>query len=201
MSDSDQAGGRVSVFASARRVRPFAKYMHRAYVEPMDRLSNLLGALGVALADDQTATMAAASDLPLTDAACLNVVAHNNMCSLRFLSETLAISHPGTVRLVDRLVSAGLVERGAGPDRRTVGVHLTIDGRHRWILQRDSRGRRLDEVIAQLTAQERTAATTVVERLLSVLTSDEAGAERMCRFCDESACPQQRCPVTCAVST
>jgi MarR family transcriptional regulator, negative regulator of the multidrug operon emrRAB len=167
----------------------------------MDRLSNLLGALGVAVTDDVIATMVEASGLAVSEAACLNVVAHNDGCSLRLLSGTLGITHPGTVRLVDRLASADLVKRGTGPDRRTVGLHLTAAGRRRWVRQRDARGRRLDAVVDQLTAQQRDAACSAIETLLATFTTNALQAERVCRFCDESACPQQQCPVTCAVES
>jgi MarR family transcriptional regulator, negative regulator of the multidrug operon emrRAB len=165
----------------------------------VDRLANLLGALGVALTDDLASTVAAVSELPLTDAACLNVVAHADGCSIRHLSDTVAISHPGTVRLVDRLEAAGLLARGPGPDARTIGVHLTAAGSRLWRRQRDARGERLDEAVASLTPKQRADAVSIVESLLTALTTNPVQAERLCRFCDETACPQQRCPVTCAV--
>jgi MarR family transcriptional regulator, negative regulator of the multidrug operon emrRAB len=164
----------------------------------MDRLANLLGALGIAITDDLASTVAAVSELPLTDAACLNVVAHADGCSIRYLSDTLAISHPGTVRLVDRMATAGHLTRGPGPDGRTIGVHLTAAGNRLWRRQRDARGTRLDEALASLTPKQRVDATSIVETLLNALTTDASHAERVCRFCNEAACPQQHCPVTCA---
>ena len=162
-------------------------------------MSNLLGALAVAVTDDIGRSMAAATDLPQTDAACLNLVAHHDGCSIRLLSEILGLTHPGTVRVVDRLAAGGLVERGSGPDGRTVGLHLTTTGRRRWTEQRDARAQRLDTAIDALSARQRDAVTSAIETLLGVLTVDDRHAEQICRFCDESSCPQENCPVTCAV--
>jgi DNA-binding MarR family transcriptional regulator len=174
--------------------------MTPAYIAAVHRFSNLLGALGVALTDDLVAAVAGESGLPLNEAACLNVVAHNDGCSLRHVSNTLGITHPGTVRLVDRLASAGLLERTTGPDRRTVALRLTTAGRRHWEQQRTARGQRLDAVVDRLTEEQRDAALSAIETLLATLTTSALQAERVCRFCDESACPQQRCPVTCAVN-
>src|SRR3954469_12000989 len=57
------------------------------------------------------------------------------------LSRVLALTHSGTVRLVDRLEGAGLLERRRGPDARTRAVVLTPAG-HRAAegLQREREG-------------------------------------------------------------
>jgi DNA-binding MarR family transcriptional regulator len=165
------------------------------------RLSNLLGALGVALTDDLVTAVAGETGLGLNEAACLNVVGHNDGCSVRYVSNTLGITHPGAVRVVDRLALDGLVERTTGPDRRTVALRLTPAGRLRWEQQRAARGRRLDAVVDQLTRAQRAAALSAIETLLATLTTSALHAEQVCRFCDESACPQQQCPVTCAINT
>jgi DNA-binding MarR family transcriptional regulator len=164
------------------------------------RLSNLLRALGVALTDDLVAAVAGETGLALNEAACLNVVAHNDGCSVRLVSNTLGITHPGAVRVVDRLAAADLLERTTGPDRRTVALRLTAAGRRLWQQERTACGRRLDAMVDQLTAAQRDAAESAIETLLATLTTSALQAERVCRFCDESACPQHQCPVTCAVN-
>src|SRR6478752_6766495 len=49
--------------------------------------------------------------------------------SIDLLRQVLGLTHSGTVRLVDRLVAAGHVRRGPGPDGRTTTVRLTPAGR------------------------------------------------------------------------
>lgn len=162
------------------------------------RTANLLGALGLALADAQAAQLAASSGLAPTDAAALNTIGLVPGCSVGAVRGTLGITEPGTVRAINRLVAAGLVERRAGVDGRTVALHLTGDGEQVWQRQAEARLRWLDEAIGQLPAAERADVERVVSSLLSVVTGDEESAERICRLCDERRCPQDRCPVTLA---
>jgi DNA-binding MarR family transcriptional regulator len=165
------------------------------------RTANLLGALGIALADAQNQQLAASSGLQPTDAAALNTIGLVPGCSIGGVRVTLGITHPGTVRTVDRLVAAGLVERRAGADGRTVSLHLTATGEQTWERQSEARLRWLESVVAQLPPAERADVERVVSAVLSVVTGDEESAELICRLCDERRCPQRRCPVTLAVPT
>jgi DNA-binding MarR family transcriptional regulator len=134
-----------------------------------------------------------------TDAAALNAVGTAPGCSIAEVRLTLGITHPGTVRTIDRLVDAGLVERRTGRDGRTVGLHLTAEGERTWRAQAEARIDWLRATIAKLTKTEQADLERVTSRLLAAMTSDYASAERICRHCDESRCPQTRCPVTLAI--
>ncbi|MFI6504897.1 MarR family winged helix-turn-helix transcriptional regulator [Nonomuraea typhae] len=164
------------------------------------RTANLLGALGLALADGQSAELAASSGLTPNDAAALNAVAAAPGCSIRAVQVALGITHPGTVRTIDRLAAAGLVERRAGMDGRTVSLHLTGAGAQVWQRQADARIAWLEQAIARLAPGERAGVERIVSALLAAITGDEASAERICRLCDENRCPQDRCPVTLAMA-
>ncbi|UDY35636.1 MarR family winged helix-turn-helix transcriptional regulator [Dermatobacter hominis] len=166
----------------------------------MSREANLLGALAVAVCDELEAASLAAADLTATQTAALNVLAHHPGCTIRELSQVLELSHPGTVRLVDRLQDEGLVERRSGVDARSVALHVTAAGRRVWNRQRHARDARLAEVVASLPRASRADLRGAAELLLAALTTDEDRAESICRLCDESQCPQDRCPVTLAVS-
>jgi MarR family transcriptional regulator, negative regulator of the multidrug operon emrRAB len=173
--------------------------MRQLYNQVMrSRTANLLGALGIALADAQLSEVAASSGLAPTDAAALNGIGIAPGCSIATVRVALGVTHPGTVRTVDRLVEAGLAERRTGEDRRTVALHLTPEGELVWQQQSDARLQWLDRTIAQLPRSERADVERVVSALLAVVTDDEDSAERICRFCDERRCPQRRCPVTLA---
>lgn len=165
------------------------------------RTANLLGALGIALADAQTAQLASSSGLPPTDAAALNAIGLVPGCSIGAVRVALGITHPGTVRTIDRLVAAGLAERHAGVDGRTVSLHLTDDGEQAWARQSEARLGWLDDIVAQLPQDERAAVERVASSILAAVTGDEDSAERICRLCDERRCPQDRCPVTLAIGT
>jgi DNA-binding MarR family transcriptional regulator len=104
------------------------------------------------------------------------------------------------VRLVDRLAADGLVERRGGADRRAVGLHLTRRGvaRRRAILT--GRAAVLARALSPLSEDDQAAPTTHLETILGAFTRDRRHADHICRLCDEDACPQERCPVECAVS-
>lgn len=163
------------------------------------RTANLLGALGLALADAQTSQLATSSGLAPTDAAAVNAVGLEPGCSIGTVRVALGITHPGTVRTIDRLVATGLVERRAGVDGRTVSLHLTEAGEGTWQRQTAARLGWLERTLADLPATERADVERVVSALLAALTGDADAAERTCRLCDERQCPQDRCPVTLAI--
>lgn len=167
----------------------------------LSRTANLLGALGIALADAQTAQLASSSGLSPTDAAALNAVGLCPGCSIGAVRVVLGITHPGTVRTIDRLVAAGLVERRAGVDGRKVSLHLTADGEQAWQRQTEARQDLLERTLAQFPRAQRAEVERVASAILSALTGDEESAERICRLCDERRCPQVRCPVTLAIAT
>jgi MarR family transcriptional regulator, negative regulator of the multidrug operon emrRAB len=165
------------------------------------RTANLLGALGIALADAQTAQLASSSGLSPTDAAALNAIGLVPGCSIAVVRVALGITHPGTVRTVDRLVAAGLAERRAGVDGRTVSLHLTGEGERAWSRQSEARLGWLEGIVARLPRDERAAVERVASSILAAVTGDEESAERICRLCDERRCPQDRCPVTLAIGS
>ncbi len=165
------------------------------------RTANILGALGIALADAQTSQLTASSGLSPTDAAALNAIGLVPGCSIATVRVALDITHPGTVRTIDRLVRAGLAERRSGVDGRTVGLHLTAEGERTWLHQSAARLDRLEAIVARLQPAERADVERVASAILAAVTGDEESAERICRLCDERRCPQDRCPVTLAIGT
>jgi MarR family transcriptional regulator, negative regulator of the multidrug operon emrRAB len=163
------------------------------------RTANLVGALGIALADAQAQVLAESSGLSPTDAAAINAIGLVPGCSIVEVHVTLGITHPGAVRTIDRLAAGGLVERHAGVDRRTVALHLTEAGEEVWKRQSEARLRWLRHLIGRVPTAERAHVEPVVAALLSELTGDWESSERICRLCDERRCPQRRCPVTLAI--
>jgi MarR family transcriptional regulator, negative regulator of the multidrug operon emrRAB len=168
----------------------------------MDRTANLLGALGLALYDEMTSAMSNATvgvdgSSPV-DLAALNAIGQQQGSSVSFVAIVTGLTHAGAVRVVDRLVAQGLVERGSGPDLRTVALRLTASGRKAWGQQRRARGRHLEGLVAKLDPKERASIDAALETLLTHLTGDAHHAEHLCRLCDEASCPQRACPVTLA---
>jgi DNA-binding MarR family transcriptional regulator len=154
------------------------------------REANLLGALSLAVAGRFDASSEAAALVALH--------VYLGGRPIEALRRVLHLSHPATVRLVDRLEQRGLVRRAPGADRRTVALTLTASGAAgaRDVLAR--REQALDEVLDHLGDAERAALAPLLERLLGGLVADRADARRICRLCDAEACGhwEGRCPVT-----
>src|SRR5687768_6517652 len=85
-----------------------------------NRDANVLGAFSVAVTDRVRADSGGSALLAL----------HTWLAgaSIDRLARVLELSHSGTVRLVDRLAAAGLLERLGGPDGRAVALQLTERG-------------------------------------------------------------------------
>jgi predicted transcriptional regulator len=67
---------------------------------------------------------------PQPTASALALLAHEPGLSIRTLAISVGLSHAGTVRLVDRLATEGLIERrGHATDGRARSLYLTAAGR------------------------------------------------------------------------
>jgi DNA-binding MarR family transcriptional regulator len=109
--------------------------------------------------------------------------------SIEFLRGILGLSHPGCVRLVDRLEQEGLAQRRPGEDGRTLSLSLTAEGKRR------ARGlhRRREAVIARslagLSAAEGDQLRALLETMLRAgAPADEVAADRRCRLCLHRGC-------------
>jgi MarR family transcriptional repressor of emrRAB len=160
------------------------------------RDANLLGALGTVLSD----ALADAAELAggASPAAAL-VALHGTSAggTIDALAGRIGLSHSGAVRLVDRLVREGLVERRRGADQRSAALVLTPQGRRaaRQVLSR--RDANLQVLLGLLTDDQRIAAVELVEALLGAVGREDGAEPRVCRLCDLEACwrSRGRCPV------
>ena len=121
------------------------------------------------------------------------------------LRRAVGLTPSGAVRLVDRLVAAGLVERRPGHDGRSVALVLTASGRRTARRVLAARAEALDRVLTELSQADRASLTRIAEKLLAALTRDRL-AERqhghepsggwLCRLCDFEACGREHgaCP-------
>jgi DNA-binding MarR family transcriptional regulator len=155
-----------------------------------DRDANLLGTLATAVAGRFDTSSEAAALVALH--------VYLGGSPIEALRRVLGLSHPATVRLVDRLQDRGLLRRAPGDDGRTVALTLTPAGRTR---ARDLQARRtaaVAEVLDVLDGAERAALGGLLEALLGGLVAGRADARRLCRLCDADACGHHdgRCPVT-----
>jgi DNA-binding MarR family transcriptional regulator len=160
----------------------------------VDRSENVIGALALGLADVMTREAQARAPEVGPAAAALALLGHDPGMTIERLRRSLGLSHPGAVRLVDRLAEHGLVVRGASEaDRRAVALRLTVAGEVACRGVIAARDEALARAMSALTARERDTFGALAERVLRAFVADLDHAYAVCRLCDYEACTD--CPV------
>ncbi|MBD1869623.1 MarR family transcriptional regulator [Cyanobacteria bacterium FACHB-471] len=160
-----------------------------------ERTLNLLGAMALSIVDGLSAAVEENAGHGGETPAALVTLGVEPGLSINALRQILDLSHPGTVRLIDRLETQGLVERRAGADGRTLALFLTDTGHERRKTILAERRKPLQAAVNSLTADESAQLTQLLEKMLSAMTTSELRAFAICRLCEEEVCPGDRCPV------
>jgi DNA-binding MarR family transcriptional regulator len=161
------------------------------------RPANLLGAVALDAAGVlDAATRPVVGQGGAAAAALVTIAAHPGR-SIERLRAPLGLSQPGAVRLVERLVALGWVERAGGGGRRGLELRLTPEGEG--VLDELLHARRaaLADLLEPLTPSERDQLSGLLEKLLAARTGDRRDLERLCRLCEWRICTQ--CPVAGAL--
>ena len=168
--------------------------MRHAYIPTtLDRTTNLLGALALAITDLISSEMRDALNRTGEAAPAIVVLGYAPGLSVETLRQVLELSHPGTVRLIDRLEQDGLAERRRGTDGRAVALHLTPKGLKLRTRLLDRRLNVLETALDGLTADERLAFGGLLAKVLKNLPQTEIEKHRTCRLCTVRLC--QDCPI------
>jgi MarR family transcriptional regulator, negative regulator of the multidrug operon emrRAB len=158
-----------------------------------DRTANLLGALGLAVAgsieDAALEVLGRAGETP----AALAVIGCGSGPSNDRLRRILGLSHPGTVRLVDRLVADGLVERFEGEDKRSIALYLSRKGKALREQLLKERLAAVGQFLAPLTPAEQQTFETLLHKMLTSMPATAIQRRGLCRLCDGRVCTN--CPV------
>ena len=153
-----------------------------------DRLAQLLGVVALAATDRfRTAVEGSLGRGGAHAAALVHLEAHPGE-PVGALAQVLGVSQPAAVKVADRLSADGLLERRAGPDRRTQALHLTPAGQRAAAAVLAQRAEQLDVLVDALEPDERRYLERLLERVVSGLADDRPGALRVCRLCDRAAC-------------
>lgn len=162
------------------------------------QLTNLLGALALALSDAQDDAARSASGLGTSACSALVVLSFYPGTPIRTLADILGLTHSVVVRLAEDLSDRGMVARDAGTkDKRQVQLRLTSEGRDVAVAILEARRAALGAALGQVPEAIRPALGDAVSHMLAALTQSRAAADHICRMCDEDACPQDSCPVEC----
>ncbi|MBX9910902.1 MAG: MarR family transcriptional regulator [Beijerinckiaceae bacterium] len=159
----------------------------------IDRTANLLGAVGLAVADRIENTARAILNHAGETPAALVVIGYGLGPSNDQLRRILGLSHPGSVRLVDRLVADELVERREGRDRRAIALYLTERGavlREKLLIGRLAAIRPL---LMSLTESEQGVLAELLHKMLASMDTTDLERCKLCRLCDDRVCSD--CPI------
>ncbi len=170
---------------------------------PVDATANVLGALALVISDQATRQVEGGCGQTGAAPAALSALQHIlTRPSLDQLGQVLALTPSGTVRLVDRLVEAGLVTRGPGLDGRTRAIMLTPAGRRAAGRVTAARSGYLRPLLADLTADEVEQLRAVLGKVAVAVVGGKDGGPWTCRLCDLNACGRHRgdCPVAQAAA-
>ncbi len=126
-------------------------------------------------------------------AAAIVVLGYAPGLSVEILRQVLELSHPGTVRLVDRLEEDGLVVRRKGVNGRTVALHLTPKGGELRSQLMDRRLDTLEAALKGLSSDERLALGQLLAKVLTNLPETAMEKHRICRLCAVRLCSD--CPI------
>jgi MarR family transcriptional repressor of emrRAB len=164
------------------------------------RQANLAGAFAVAIVDRLQLARADDAGRGLTATAALNHLRLRPGQNIDFLARLLRISHPATVRLINRLEAEGLVERRPDEDdARSRALALTPAGQRAALAAAGKRLEVLGQMLAPLTAAERRQLEHLLEKLLGAQPTDRWDARHICRLCDFPTCQMATCPVDHAI--
>jgi MarR family transcriptional repressor of emrRAB len=177
--------------------------MLRAYIATMKttdwniryRLENRAGAWALAVADRIRTSLGGVVEGEGAGAALVSLGIYDGL-TIERMRHIVGLSHPGAVRLVDRLEADGLVVRGAASDSRAVALHLTARGREAASQVILARERVLERLLAPLSPDEREQLQALLDKLLTALPANRRHLEAICRL-DENR--QGVCPVDVGV--
>ena len=158
-----------------------------------DRTANLLGAAALAVTDRIEAMARDILNHAGETPAALVVIGYGFGPSNDQLRRVLGLSHPGSVRLVDRLVADKLVERRAGRDRRAIALYLTERGADLRSKLLEGRLAAIKPLLVSLTDSEQGVLAALLCRMLSSMGTTDLERCTLCRLCDDRVCSE--CPI------
>ena len=158
-----------------------------------DFAANLLGVVGLAVADRIRETARDILNHVGETPAALVVIGYDLGPSNDELRRILGLSHPGSVRLVDRLVVDGFVERREGRDKRAIALYLTKKGKRVRKTLLKGRLAAVHPFLESLTEPEVEMLTALLHKMLSSLEPTDLERCTLCRLCDDSVCTD--CPI------
>jgi MarR family transcriptional repressor of emrRAB len=163
------------------------------------RAVNTVGSWTLLVADAVEGAATEATKLPERSLAALVLLTNCPGSSVDWLSRRLAFTQSAAVRLVDRLVTLGLLRREKQPGRKEVFLHVTANGEARLHQGLEARAATIQALVEPLSAPEQDQLATLVDKVLAGGVRRRDEADVACRLCDWEAC-KPVCPLDASVA-
>lgn len=164
------------------------------------RIENFVGALAIAVGDRIESVGRSHAGFGGEAPAAIVQIGTTPGLTIQALSSMLSLTHSATTRLIAKLAAEGIVIKSAGHDAREIRLGLTCKGEAIKTGILKARQGEISTLVRVLPEEAQQALGHLLERMLAAAPSDEAEAMRICRLCDEQACPQDHCPITTEAS-
>lgn len=158
--------------------------------------ANILGTLSVLIQDRVEGAWQSELDLsPMAAAAVLQTESAPG-CSIEQVATRIGLSHSATVRVIDKLVERGLIEKDrARKDARQQSLSLSKPGKRLAEQLHAVRNDVTDSLLAGLDPGQVTALHQAVCRILNKAVTTNQEGDVVCRVCDERRCTPEICPI------
>lgn len=158
------------------------------------RSTNIIGAMALAVAERIRRDVSGPLGMSDTAAAGIALIGFAPGSSIDAIRRSLLLTHSAVVRLVDRLVAAGTVERMTAPnDGRVVALRLTASGQALWRALLSERQVGLEFTLSVLSSEELHQFARLAGKVLGGSVRDADHARHLCRLCNYQICSD--CPV------
>src|SRR5579875_3846201 len=164
----------------------------------MHSTQNAIGSWALLVSDALSEAAAEAAQLPERSVAALVLVANRPGSSVDWLSRRLGLTQSGAVRLVDRLMDAGLLRREKHQGHKEVFLHVTASGDDRLRRGLQARAAAIRALLDELPEDEQEQLGALIGKALARQGRRRDEADAVCRLCDWQACTPV-CPVDASV--
>ncbi|RZT15611.1 DNA-binding MarR family transcriptional regulator [Mycobacterium sp. BK558] len=161
------------------------------HINQGSRDRNVLAAWAIALSDVVRTAVEHATGMAGSGPAALVAIVADPGMSINELRRVLDLTHPGAVRLVDRLVEKGWVQRQHGVGRTVLlaptPVGITVERQ-----LAAAREQAVADLLTAMPEQDVHIVAGLVEPVLGATINDVDAMRRLCRLCDRNVCTS--CP-------
>ena len=167
------------------------------HIDQSRRDRNVVAAWAIAVTDAVRAAVEEATGMSASGPAAVVAIVADPGLSIDELRRVLGLTHPGTVRLVDRLVENGWVTREQGVGR-AVRLMPTASGLAAERRLAAAREKAVADLLSVMPERDVHLVAGLVRPVLGTTVDDVDAMRRLCRLCNRDVCSD--CPAAATPS-